>query len=160
MGQSEDFVPVVYVLVGVPGSGKSTWVANQPWASECVLISSDQLIEQEARRCNKTYDDVFQDFADIAIEKMLDAVADARDAQKNIIWDQTSVDARSRRLKFNALPGYRHVAIVFPIPGPEELARRLERPGKTIPVEVVRKMINRFTVPTKQEGYDEIWTIE
>ncbi len=148
----------VYVLVGVPAAGKSTWVENQLWAKDCVYVSSDQLVEDEAKRQGKTYNDVFKDYINEAITLMLDKVIEAREAGKDIIWDQTSVNVKSRRKKFTMLPNYEHIAVVFPTPSEEELARRLSsRPGKSIPKEVVESMIKTFEMPTEEEGYKEVW---
>jgi len=44
-----------YQMVGVPGSGKSTWIANQAWAQDCVVVSTDRWIEVFARELNATY---------------------------------------------------------------------------------------------------------
>lgn len=150
-------MPKVYVLVGVPGSGKSTWVSNQLWASECVYVSSDHFVEEEAERQGKTYNEVFKDYATKAVSLMLDKVIEAREAGKDIIWDQTSVNVKSRKKKFSMLPNYEHIAVVFPTPEPEEHARRLNRPGKSIPKEILDSMINTFEMPTEEEGYKEVW---
>lgn len=148
----------VYVMVGVPGSGKSTWIANQYWAKECIVVSSDQLVEAEATRQGKTYNDVFKDYINEAISLMLDQVIAARDSGKDIIWDQTSVNVKSRRKKFKMLPDYDHIAVVFDIPSEDELNKRLaSRPGKTIPKEIVSSMIDTFEMPTEEEGYKEVW---
>ena len=45
----------LYVLVGVPGSGKSTWVKNQKWANDCVVVSTDEFVEDYAKECGLTY---------------------------------------------------------------------------------------------------------
>jgi predicted kinase len=148
----------VYVLVGVPGSGKSTWVADQVWAKDCVYVSSDQLIEEEALRQGNTYNDVFNDYVTTAISLMIDQVIAARDAGKDIIWDQTSVSVKSRKKKFSMLPDYEHIAVVFNTPDQDELEKRLaSRPGKNVPWEVVSSMINTFEMPTEEEGYKEVW---
>jgi predicted kinase len=151
----------VYVLVGVPGSGKSTWVADQLWTEDCAYISSDQLIEEAAAQQGKTYNDVFKDYVNTAISLMLDKVIEARDAGKDIIWDQTSVSVKSRKKKFSMLPDYEHIAVVFKTPEEEELRRRLgNRPGKNIPWEIVSSMINNFEMPTEEEGFKEVWFAE
>jgi predicted kinase len=151
----------VYVLVGVPGSGKSTWIADQLWAKDCVYISSDQLIEEEAARQGKTYNDVFDEYIKTAIALMTEQAIAARDAGKDIIWDQTSVSVKSRRKKFLVLPDYEHIAIVFDTPKEDKLRRRLSnRPGKNIPWEVVSSMINNFEMPTEEEGFKEVWRAE
>jgi predicted kinase len=147
-----------YMLIGVPGAGKSTWITNQLWVNDCVYISSDQLIEEEAQRQGKTYNDVFKDYVNTAISLMLEQVISARDAGKNIIWDQTNVNIKSRKKKFHMLPDYEHIAVVFDTPSQDELEQRLAgRPGKNIPWEVVDSMINTFEMPTEEEGYKEVW---
>ena len=153
-------MPKVYVLVGVPGSGKSTWVGNQDWAKDCVYVSSDKHIDEYAASVGKTYNEVFKEYATTAVSQMLDDVVAAREAGKDIIWDQTSVNVKSRKKKFSMLPNYYHIAVVFPTPGPEEHARRLNRPGKHIPKDVLESMINTFVMPTEEEGFKEIWRVE
>ena len=150
-------MPKVYVLVGVPGSGKSTWVSNQDWAKDCVYVSSDKHIDEYAASVGKTYNEVFKEYATTAVAMMLDDVIAAREAGKDIIWDQTSVNVKSRKKKFTMLPDYYHIAVVFPTPEPEEHARRLNRPGKHIPKDVLQSMINTFVMPTEEEGFKEIW---
>lgn len=148
----------VYVLVGVPGAGKSTWVENQLWAKDCVYISSDLLVEEEAARQGKTYNDIFKDYINEAISLMLNKVLEAREEGKDIIWDQTSVSVKSRKRKFQMLPDYEHIAVVFDTPPACELIHRLaSRPGKSIPWEIVSSMIKNFEMPTEEEGFREVW---
>ena len=152
-------MPTVYVLVGVPGSGKSTWIRNQIWALGLTVVSTDAFVEQEAHRQGKTYNEVFEDYMPTAVGLMADQVVAAREAGHDIVWDQTSTTVTSRRKKFAMLPNYRAVAVVFPTPKADELAMRLaSRPGKIVPDHVVSNMIDQFEQPTLQEGFDEIWT--
>ena len=151
-------MPKCYQLVGVPGSGKSTWIANQDWAKDCVVVSTDAFVEDYAKECGTTYSEVFDDYMPTAVKLMADQVVRAREAGRNIIWDQTSVSISSRTKKFNMLPDYEHIAVVFRTPDSEELDRRLaSRPGKTIPKNVIRSMINNFDMPSEDEGFEEIW---
>jgi hypothetical protein len=47
--------------------------------------------------------------------------------------------------------------VVFKTPKEDELARRLaNRPGKNIPDNVIRAMINNYEAPTWEEGFTEI----
>jgi gluconate kinase len=76
----------------------------------------------------------------------------------DVIWDQTSTTIASRARKFNTLPKYEHIAVVFKTPDADELARRLaSRPGKNIPDHVMRSMIDGFEMPTEDEGFSQIW---
>jgi predicted kinase len=147
-----------YQLVGVPASGKSTWIKSQDWAVECVVVSTDEFVEAYAALMNSTYSEVFDEYMPTAVKLMADKVVAAREAGKDIIWDQTSTGVKARARKFNMLPDYEHIAVVFKTPKPEELARRLaSRPGKNIPDHVMRSMINNFEMPDTEEGFTQVW---
>ena len=89
---------------------------------------------------------------------MAEKVVHAREAGKDIIWDQTSTTVKTRARKFNMLPDYEHIAVVFKTPEADELALRLaSRPGKHIPDHVMRSMIDHFEMPDEEEGFREIW---
>jgi predicted kinase len=147
-----------YQMVGVPGSGKSTWIFNQEWANNCIIVSTDDFVQAYARSVGKTYSEVFDEFMPEAVNLMAKKVIEAREMDKDIIWDQTSTTIKSRARKFRMLPDYEHIAVVFETPSRIELRRRLDsRPGKEIPDVVVEGMIISFEMPTKEEGFKEIW---
>jgi predicted kinase len=166
---------VCYQLVGVPGAGKSTWLDNQNWIkgfvsfgqtginywtpkSDYVIVSTDYFVERFARRMGLTYSEVFDKVMPRAIRLMMRRVQKAQSEGRRIIWDQTSTTLASRKRKFNALPDYEHVAVVFKTPDWAELERRLSnRPNKVVPLEVVKGMIDNFEMPTEAEGFKEIW---
>ncbi len=144
-------------LVGVPGAGKSTWIKTQTMLDNFVVVSTDNFVEQYAKEQGKTYSEVFDDYMKIAVRLMANQALIAQANNKNIIWDQTSTSVGARAKKFNMLPNYEHIAVVFPTPDKDELARRLaSRPGKNIPDHVMRSMIDGFVMPTLDEGYTEI----
>jgi predicted kinase len=147
-----------YQLVGVPGSGKSTWIDSQDWALSCARVSTDKWVEIYAKEVGKTYSEVFDSFMPTAVDLMAKEVVAAREMNRDIIWDQTSTTLASRTRKFNMLPDYEHIAVVFKTPDKKELDRRLaSRPGKEIPDHVIRSMIENFDMPTVDEGFTEIW---
>lgn len=149
-----------YQLIGVPGSGKSTWVEAQDWALPCAKVSTDKWVEIYAREVGKTYSEVFTDFMPTAVDLMAKEVVAAREMGRDIIWDQTSTTVKSRKRKFNMLPDYEHIAVVFKTPEHTELMRRLfSRPGKDIPDHVIASMIAGFEMPTEDEGFTEIWYV-
>ena len=151
-------MPKCYQLVGVPASGKSTWVKNQDWASDCVVVSTDEFVEAYAKELGSTYSEVFNDYMPTAVTLMADKVICAREAGKDIIWDQTSTGVKARARKFNMLPDYEHIAVVFKTPEHKELMRRLtSRPGKEIPEHVITGMIANWEEPTVEEGFTQVW---
>jgi predicted kinase len=151
-------MPKCYQLIGVPGAGKSTWIQNQDWTNDYCIISTDYWVEEEAKRQGKTYSEVFTDYMPTAVNLMTANVVAAREMGNDIIWDQTSTTLASRARKFNMLPDYYHIAVVFETPDRIELKRRLaSRPGKEIPDAVIEGMLASFEMPTEQEGFEEIW---
>jgi predicted kinase len=154
-------MPKVYVLVGVPGSGKSTWVDSQDWALPCARVSTDKWVEIYANEVGRTYSEVFVDFMPTAVDLMAKEVVAARETGRDIIWDQTSTTVKSRAKKFAMLPDYDHIAVVFKTPDHKELMRRLSnRAGKEIPDHVIASMIASWEDPTEDEGFKEIWFAE
>ena len=153
-------MPKCYQLVGVPGAGKSTWIKDQVWALGLSVVSTDPWVEDYARSQGKTYSEVFEEYMPIAVRLMTNHALTAQANHNDIIWDQTSTTRASRAKKFRMLPEYSAIAVVFRTPAPEELARRLAtRPGKTIPPEVIARMIEDWEEPTLDEGFDEIWRV-
>ena len=153
-------MPKCYQLIGVPGAGKSTWIKNQVWALGLTIVSTDVFVEDYARAQGKTYNEVFKDYMPEAVKLMAEQVVFARRHDHTVIWDQTSTTVKSRKKKFNMLPDYEHVAVVFRTPDRDELDVRLSgRPGKHIPKAVVDSMIAGFEMPTEDEGFKEIWFI-
>lgn len=151
-------MPKCYQLIGVPGSGKSTWVKNQEWVLDMKYVSTDHHVEEYAKAQDKTYSEVFKDYMPTAVDLMAAEVVVARQAGRDIIWDQTSTTIASRARKFNMLPDYYHIAVVFRTPEKKELERRLaSRPGKEIPAYVIEQMIDGWEEPTREEGFKEIW---
>jgi len=155
-------MPKCYQLIGVPGSGKSTWYKNQEWIGEDKkdhkYVSTDQHVEGYAKDQDKTYREVFEEYMPTAVRQMMVNVNFAAALQLDIVWDQTSTTIASRARKFNALPNYEHIAVVFKTPPRDELDVRLSgRPGKHIPKIVIDDMIANWEEPTEEEGFKEIW---
>ena len=149
-----------YMLVGVPGSGKSTWL-KQFSDHGAVLVSSDQYIEEAAATAGKTYSEVFADEADRATVKMKADITQAIEDGRDIVWDQTNLTVKSRRPKVERLKqaGYDVVAIVFELL-PDELERRRSmrkfETGKTVAPHILRSMEASYQRPTEAEGFSKI----
>ena len=153
-------MPKCYQLIGVPAAGKSTWIKSQDWAKDIPVVSTDNFVEAYAKEQGKTYNEVFKDYMPIAVKLMANQALICQANGLDVIWDQTSVSVVSRKKKFNMLPKYEHIAVVFRTPEADELARRLaSRPGKNIPDNVMKSMIDNFEMPTEEEGFKEIWYV-
>ena len=153
-------MPKCYQLIGVPASGKSTWINSQNWIGGMEYVSTDHHVHAYAKEQGKTYEEVFKDYMPTAVDLMAQEVVAARTAGRDILWDQTSTTVKSRARKFNMLPDYEHIAVVFPTPAIDVLKERLAlRVNQPIPWEVVQGMIDNFEMPTNEEGFKEIWRV-
>lgn len=156
-------MPKAYILVGVPGSGKSTWIANQSFNFDRTIVAStDYHVEKYAKEVGKTYSDVFKEFMPRAVHLMIDDVLDAFEHDLDVVWDQTSTTVHTRAKKLRMIPvNYKKIAVVFKTPTTSELQQRLaSRPGKEIPWEVISRMIDNFEQPSEQEGFDKIIDVQ
>jgi predicted kinase len=152
------------MLVGVPASGKSTWVkqffaeAHPDW----IVISSDDWIEHLGLKSGLTYSQAFSRYVKFAEQLMQDDLRYALDGNLNIIWDQTNVSAKSRAKKLALVPKqYVKEAVHFATPDEDELVRRMKaRPGKNIPAHVLASMKASLQVPSFDEGFKRIQTVQ
>lgn len=156
-----NFVPKFEMLVGPPGSGKSTYCKDK---KGFIIISSDDIFEEMAAKKGLTYSEAFKklDYTH-AVKKMKQRLNIAVLAKKDIIWDQTNMTAKSRADKLKKIPDtYHKTAVNFIIDTPtlkQRLKHRGETTGKIIPAYVFARMCNSYVAPSKDEGFDKIVTI-
>ena len=149
-------MPTLYMLVGVPGSGKTTWTKNN--RGSALVASSDDYIEQQAEKLGTTYSDVFDKFIKAANTHAIETARRAFSNKVDLIWDQTNLTKTGRRNKLKMVPNdYKKVAVFFPTPHEDVLKKRLaSRPGKNIPDYVITSMSKTIEKPTSEEGFDEV----
>lgn len=158
--------PKIYVLVGMVGSGKSTWVKNflSRTDDEYVIVSSDNHIEDMSAKAGLTYDQGFQKFVGAATGAMKSDAKNAFKNGKNVIWDQTNLSAKKRRGILNQVPdNYEKIAVVFSASDKDienRLSKRSKEQGKTIPKNVVDSMYSSYEPPQKSEGFDKILQVK
>lgn len=153
-----------YFLVGLPGSGKSTWVKKFNENYHNVVISTDDYIERAAAKAGQSYNEAFKGAIDAATQDMAEQLAYAIENEKTIIWDQTNLTVKSRKPKVEKLmkAGYEVVAVVFEISPAEIYRRRALRSiqtDKTIPSHVLQSMAASYVRPTVEEGFTKVIVI-
>ena len=148
-------MPTCYILVGCPGSGKTTFTNLLPRGA--IITGTDKYIERIAEALELTYSKIFKDAYGLAESLFWDDIITASEDGTDIVIDRTNMTRGSRHKFFSALRAtHRMEAIVFPVP--EDLKARLDsRPGKHIPQSVISNMINSFEMPSIAEGFDAVW---
>jgi predicted kinase len=146
------------MLVGVPGSGKTTWMHSQGFDPLTMVISSDRYIEAWAQQSNQSYSEIFPEKISAALRCMESDFGAAVAQNRDIVWDQTNLNVKSRQDKLSRVPSnYHRVAVYFTTPDDQELERRLSsRPGKLIPPHVIKSMVSSLVPPTLAEGFHEV----
>ncbi len=139
----------LYVMCGIPGSGKSTFTGKLK-EKGVVVISTDEIRKEltgseEDQSANKK---VFK-LAYARTEKALQS-------GKNVCFDatNTSVRARAGVLKC-AGEDVRKVCICMKT-DKETCMYRNENRARKVPTEVIMRMIKGYEEPTKKEGFNAI----
>jgi predicted kinase len=158
--------PSLYMLVGVPGSGKSTWTRKQLEdgfvnGQNTTVVSSDAILDEIASLLTMTYDAAFPLFVDGATKLAIMEAKEAFKDDQNVIWDQTNVTKKSRAKKLDMVPDhYSKIAVFFETPDLAELSRRLsKREGKHIPEHVIESMISKLEAPHEDEGFHMVLSV-
>ena len=158
--------PICTVMVGLPGTGKSTIAESMLDTSPFAFVySTDTLIEETAQQNGVTYDEMFLDYIKQATLFMNQRLDIAIEEGSDIIWDQTNLNTKKRSKIINRMKqaGY-NVECVFILPPQDthisdqtEWKHRLNnRPGKTVPPSIMSSMIGSLVTPTTEEGFDSV----
>lgn len=164
---SQDLTAKIIVLIGLPGSGKSTLRDKLMAANvddDFVIISSDNEIESLCAAAGLTYQEGYKKFIGKATHIMKQNFREAVNNGRNIIWDQTNLTMKKRRGILSQLPkGYVKEAISVEVTAAqlkERLDRREQETGKYIPPQAIKDMANRYVPPTKVEGFDKVTIVK
>ena len=153
--------PQAYILVGVPNSGKTRFRKEQD-LNYYTVLSTDDYIEEEVKAKGSTYNRMFYNLIGKAQSKMNEDLKEAVFNMDNIIWDQTNLTKKKRKLIFSKIPAtvYDIHAVVF-IVDPDTIRRRNKwKSGRNLAPTVLEGMIKSFEIPTEEEGFKTITIIK
>ena len=141
----------LYLLVGVPGAGKTTWALQHP---ELVHISSDAIRKElfGKEMTLRGYHRVHR----IMMARALDHLAAGRD----VVLDPAHVSLSSRRKVLRALPDdVRAVAVHIATPVPQALVNNQMR-DRHVPKLGICSPGKRLVEPTEEEGFDCVMRVQ
>lgn len=153
--------PIIYVLCGLPASGKSTWrskhIAEQQ--TKPAVISLDDAVDAYAATSGLSYHDSYMEIVTPALQNaLMDQLSAALEKGDDVIVDRTNLTPQYRGEILSRVPDiYTKVGIWFPLTVEQCMERvrlRAAMTGKHIPEEVLTKMHLSATQPTTTEGFD------
>lgn len=149
----------LYLMIGVPGSGKSTYAKN-------ILKYGDIYISRdEIRYSLLTEEDDYFAKENEVIKTFIDNIDKSLVNEEycgDVYADATHLSPKSRAQVLNQLKNKDKVsAIYLDIPLDLILERNAKRKGRAlVPENVVRRMYNSVILPTKVEGIEELIVID
>lgn len=158
---------VLYLLVGPPGSGKSTWVEDNYKSKTDILISRDIcVLEVGCRYAKKTYDSAYEHMQDNKVvkqevdelEKSMEHLAKTTQ-NKNVIIDNPNLKRVSRKEWIEELQKTHFVKVVLFLSPFETLisrnSNRSAKDNKTITYDELISKLKTFSFPLFSEGIDQ-----
>lgn len=155
-------MPKCYMMIGVPGSGKSTYIKNVLMLeNNLISISTDEYIENIAQKNNSTYSNVYDSAIKDANNWFNQRLQELFKDSSDFIWDQTNINIKARKFKLNQLlrNNYEVHALAFEVE-PHIIFKRLHNraiaTGKHIPDSIIKSMINSYQKPQIEEGFKSV----
>lgn len=141
-----------YMMVGLPGSGKSYWAREKANPYD-TIISSDSIREE-------LYGDAsVQDDPSRVFNIMFQRIRAALKAGHTTFYDATNINAKRRINLLKSLkkliPDLHCICVVVATPIDVCHERNWER-DRLVPAYVIDRMLRQFEVPCEAEGWDEI----
>ena len=150
--------PTLYVLIGIPASGKST-VAKRLLNEGCLVFSSDEIrgeiygegFPDDERERQRLKTAIFNRIKESARKNL--------SRGRSVVIDATNLN-RKKRIKLLSYIGNTpcHKIALLLITSPEVCKERnaQRKKGKMVPTEDMDRLINSFEIPVLGEGWDEI----
>ena len=135
------------MMVGLPGSGKSSWAEAQGTK----VFSSDTMREEY-------YGDAsFQGDNNLIFELLHKRIIENLEAGNDSIFDATNLNSKKRRLFLNKIADLDVEKIAVVVAKPIEQCIENDALRKRhVPEYVINRMRTQFQMPMLQEGFDEI----
>lgn len=143
----------LYITVGLPGSGKSSWAEEFAKENDCVVHSSDKIREElyNNRQDTVHHKEVFETMRARTIEDLKSG--------KDVIYDATNLNRNKRKAFINEIRNDKDVKdtiisyVLFIVPF-EELIERDKNREYSVGEEVLLKMLKNFNTPFLSEGVE------
>lgn len=145
----------LYLISGIPGSGKSTFLKKYATGKPSALI-----ISRDKIRFSLLQDeDPYFKYESIVENMFYTGITNALKLGYDVFADQSSISPQARKKLINRVAGYTEINIVYVDTPIEECIRRdSKREGRAhVGEAVIRDMAKKFTKPNFNEGFNKIY---
>ena len=145
----------LYLMCGIPGSGKSTFLKNRVKKDNTAIISRDEI-----RFSIVKPDEEYFSHEEEVLEIFWKQINELLTAGKDTFADQTSLTPRARKWLLQHVKGYTYANLIWIDESLETCLERNEMRKGTrsyVPQDVIRRMYNQFIEPSLDEGFDYIF---
>lgn len=144
--------PILYVMVGLSASGKSTIAKEIAEKNNAEIVSTDAIrgeICPEGVSDQSMNEEVFKIFHKRICGNLM--------ADRNVIADATNITMKSRRAIFEAIKNIECYKIAY-VMTKEFINCFIDNSSREYPVprDVLYRQMNKFQIPFIEEGFDEI----
>lgn len=143
--------PILYMMVGIPASGKST-VAKE-YASK---VENSKVFSSDEYRKSLLGDEQSQENNALVFETLFTDMHNWLSKGNNAIFDACNTTVKSRR---KVVDKFSDIALIVPVvvmATYEECCKRDASRGRTVGIDVIRKFIDSYDFPQMFEGFHEI----
>lgn len=145
----------LYLMCGVPGAGKSTFIKKRTRLDHAVVVSRDTI-----RFSIVKPDEEYFSHEDEVLAIFWKQINEALAAGKNVFVDQTSLTPKARKWLLQHVEGYDHANLIWIDEDIQTCLERNEMRRGTrayVPRSVIRRMNEQFIEPSLEEGFYRIY---
>jgi predicted kinase len=146
----------VYILVGPPLAGKSTF--RQKFLPQAFVICRDDILMELSTTDN--YEEAFSTVDQKKVDEILKAKLEAGKNEETVVVDMTHMSPKRRKYHLSFFPEHKKIAVVFDFPSDEEFEKRNQKrlleEKKNISQGVFRTMRDSYVAVQREEGFHKI----
>lgn len=149
----------LYVMVGIPGSGKSTFIKNH-------LKETDKVVSRDEIRFSLVAEEeeYFSHEKEV-FRKYVDTIAEYLAYGNDVYADATHLNESSRgkllRALGKSLVGVEIIAVYIKVPVTTAITQNELRKGRSyVPTQQIKRMKSSLTEPMFLEGFHQIYIVE